>query len=277
MGKKMRAVARGAALALAVLLLSPAAVGAAGDAVEVYRAANRPAAELLPLAEAALAGEGSAALDSGTNSVVLIGPPAAVERTLALLRQQDQRRRTVVLRYESRRAGELAAQQIRVEWSTSSANLRVGNVIFPRGRTGARVSGGAIRGRGEDSFAGTVRVLDGEVGQIGTGRSVPVHSRGVYTYQTTFVAAERGFTARPRILADDRVQVEITPTDDVVDDRGRVEFTGAATTVIVKPGETVALAGISQGGEGRAEGSRVISASGTARDERILLLSVDVE
>jgi hypothetical protein len=106
---------------------------------------------------------------------------------------------------------------------------------------------------------------------------VPVRTRGVFTSSTTFVTAERGFTARPRILSEDRVQVEITPSDDTVDDRGRVEFTGAATTVVVKPGETVALGGISRSGTDRRTGSRVITASERAKDERVLLLTVDVD
>ena len=76
-------VARATALALSLLLFSLAAARAEGPAVEVYKVANRTAAELLPLAETAMAGEGSAALDAGTNSIVLLGPRSAVERTLA--------------------------------------------------------------------------------------------------------------------------------------------------------------------------------------------------
>jgi type II secretory pathway component GspD/PulD (secretin) len=270
-------MARVTALVASLLLLSLAAAWAQDRTIEVYKAANRTAAELLPLAEAAMAGEGSAALDSGTNSIVLMGPASAVGRTLDLLRQQDQRRRTVVIQYESKQVGELAAAQIRIDWSAGSGSFRVGNVIFPGDRTGARVSGRALESHGESALAGTLRVLDGEVGHIGTGRSVPVHTRGVLTSSTTFVSAERGFTARPRILAEDRVQVEIAPTDDTVDDRGRVEFTGAATTVVVKPGETVALGGISRSSEEHSTGSRVISGSERAEEERVLLLTVDVE
>jgi len=265
------------ALAVALLLVSLAAARAEGPTIEVYKAANRTAEELLPLAETAMGGEGSAALDSGTNSIVLMGPRSAVERTVALLRQQDQRRRTVVIRYQSKRVDELATEQIRVDWSAGSGSVRVGNVIFPGDRTGARVSGRALRSHGENTLAGTLRLLDGEVGHIGSGESVPVHERGVFRSSTTFVTAERGFTARPRILSQDRVQVEITPTDDSVDERGRVEFTGAATTVVVKPGETVALGGISRSSDGQRVGSRVITASEHAKDERVLLLTVDVE
>ena len=106
---------------------------------------------------------------------------------------------------------------------------------------------------------------------------MPVHSRGLFVSSTTFVSAERGFAARPRILAQDRVQVEIAPTDDSVDDRGRVEFSGAATTVIVKAGETVALGGISRSSDEDHAGSRVIAASENAKDERVILLTVEFE
>jgi len=270
-------VARITALAVSLLLVSLTATWAQQRTIEVYKAANRTAAELLPLAETAMAGEGSAAVDSGTNSIVLMGPPSAVERALALLRQQDQRRRMVVLRYESKRIEELEAAQIRVDWTAGGGSFRVGNVIFPGGRTGALVTGGAHQSHGESTLAGTLRLLDGEVGRIGSGRSVPVHSGGVFTSSTTFVSAERGFTARPRILSEDRVQVEITPSDDTVDDHGRVEFTGASTTVIVKPGETVALGGISSSGDQHRRGTRVLAGSERSKDERLLLLSVDVE
>ena len=106
-------VTRATALTVSLLLFFLAAARAEGPTIEVYKAANRTAAELLPLAETAMAGEGSAALDPGTNSIVLMGPPATVEQALMLLRQQDQRRRTVVMRYESKRVDELAAEEPR--------------------------------------------------------------------------------------------------------------------------------------------------------------------
>ena len=79
------------------------------------------------------------------------------------------------------------------------------------------------------------------------------------------------------VFAPDRVEVEIAPSDDSVDDRGRVELTGASTTVTVKPGETLALGGISRSSDQQSAGSRVITASERAKDERVLLLTVDIE
>src|SRR5262249_42676935 len=61
-------------LALALVLARPAAA----DSV-VYRPRSRLAEELLPLADAALAGEGRAVVDPGTNSLVLLGPRPALD------------------------------------------------------------------------------------------------------------------------------------------------------------------------------------------------------
>ena len=40
--------------------------------MELYRPKHRLAEELLPLAQTALAGEGNAAVDAGTNSLLLV-------------------------------------------------------------------------------------------------------------------------------------------------------------------------------------------------------------
>jgi hypothetical protein len=73
------------------------------------------------------------------------------------------------------------------------------------------------------------------------------------------------------------VRVEIAPTDDSVDDRGRVELSGATTTLVVKPGETVVLGGISRTGNDQRAGAPVITSTGQALDERVLLLTVEIE
>ena len=80
--------------------LAVAAVAAAQErAVEVHKPSHRPASELVGIAEVALGDEGSAAADPGTNSLILIGSRAAVDRALALVRAQDQPRRSVTLHW----------------------------------------------------------------------------------------------------------------------------------------------------------------------------------
>jgi hypothetical protein len=231
-------VARVAGLAALLLLFSLSGAVAEQRSTEVYQAVNRTAGELLPLAESAMGEEGSATLDAGTNSIVLTGSPSVVEQALSLLRQQDRRRRTVVMRYVSKRVDELAADGVRVDWSASVGGIRVGNAIFPRDAAGARASGRVFQSHREGDLAGTLRVLDGEVGHVGTGETVPVRDRGIYTSSLAFVTAEQGFTARPRILAEDRVQVEIAASDERLARSGEASIGGEIDRVIVSPDET---------------------------------------
>jgi hypothetical protein len=261
-----------AAVSLTLVLTAAPHVSAQADRrVEVYRPAHRPADELLPLAETALAGEGSAAVDPGTNAIVLIGAPGAVARTLELLRGQDVARRAVLVRFESRRRDELTAAGVTIDWSLGAGDLRVGNVVVPKGVEGVRVFSSAGARSDDGGFRGVLRVLDGDVGRIGSGRSVPVR-----TFESlAFVEAERGFRVRPRVLGDGRVRVEIEPSDAEVDAGGRTAFTAAATTVTLRPGETVAIGEVARRSEGHEVGTRVI---GTERDreERLLLLTVEL-
>jgi len=307
-----RLAAPGLRAALCVLLAFCATAALAQErAVEVYRAQERPAEELVGMAQTALGDEGSAAVDGGTNSLILLGSPAAVSRALELVRMQDRGRRNVVLRYESRRRDEIAAVGIRIDWSVGAGSLRVGNVIVPGPEEGARVRSSALASERRGGFQGLVRVLDGEVGHIGSGRSVPVRSFD----ELAFVEAERGFLARPKILGDGRVRVEISANEGQLlpggrggrfladgtrvvvepDSRssrdgrvrvglrpgegqptGRTRFIGADTTVIVRPGETVALGEISRHADSRESGARVLRSERTS-DERILLLTVELE
>jgi hypothetical protein len=135
-----------------------------------------------------------------------------------------------------------------------------------------RVLSSALSREGAGGFRGVVRVLDGEVAHLGAGRSVPVR-----TFESlAVVEAERGFVARPRILGDGRVQIEISPSDATVDPAGRTRFVAGDTTVVVSPGETVAIGEIARRAEGRELGTRVLDSQRT-RQERVLLLSVEVE
>lgn len=272
----MRTARRRTRAAIALVLLAWVAQAAAEPrAVEVYRPAHRLAEELLPLAEAALGDEGEAALDPGTNAVVLIGAPRAVASALALLRQQDRARPTVILRYESRRALDLEAAGLRVAWRVAAGDVRVGSVLGPPGATGLDVAVEGLRAEDSGAWRGTLRLLDGESGRIGAGRTVPVPLRGRYGPSTTFVTAERGFVATPRVLGDGSVRVAIAPTDATVDGEGRVTFGAAATEVILRPGEIVAIGSMGRTGASRTLGPAV--RRDEAHEEELLLLSVEVE
>lgn len=246
--------------------------------VEVYKMKYRTAEELLPIVQTLLAGSGNAALDRGTNSLVLMGDPAAVGEALDLLGAQDRRLRSVVLHYDTKRVRDLEAQGFDVRWTLEAGDFRIGNVRRPPG-AGSSVSVRAedVERHADESFSGLVRVMEGETGRIEMGQTVPYTTRDRWGVSTQMLTAATGFEARPRILGDGRVQVDLEPFAGRFGRGGRIETSGASTVVIVTPGETVAV-----GGMGRAsEASNVEIPSGAERsrtqDDSVLLLRVDVE
>ncbi len=238
----------------------------------------RTAEELLPIVQTVLAGSGSAAVDRGTNALVLIGDPAAVGEALALLGAQDRRLRTVVLRYDTKRVRDLETQGFEVRWTAEAGDFRIGNVRRPPG-SGSSVAVGAesVERHGEESFSGLVRVMEGETGRIETGQTVPFTTRDRWGSSTQFVTAATGFEARARILGDGRVQVDLAPFAGRFGRGGTIETSGASTVVTVTPGETVVVGGLSRAGDGSettlASGAR----STRSQDENVLMLRADVE
>ena len=273
----MRISRLAAALALGLVLAAPGA-GAAGDrTLAVYDPRHRPAEELLPLARTALGERGEAMVDRGTGSLVLVAPEGALAEAVELLRRLDRAPRSVVLRYESRRLDQLEARGLRIDWSAGAGDLRVGSVIPPDDARGLRATGFAVGSEREGGLAGVVRVLEGRSGRIATGASAPLTRRSLLDVRTDWVTAASGFEARPRILGDGRVQVELRPGEASLDEGGGVRFTSAATTLTLRPGETVAIGSIERGDRRRLRGGRVTSAGQDERSSRVLLLTVQVE
>jgi hypothetical protein len=94
--------------------------------------------------------------------------------------------------------------------------------------------------------------------------------------QVGMVSATSGFEARPQLLGDGRVRVQIQPFEGSPQPGGAIRTSGAASEVTVRPGETVAIGGITQSGEQRSR-----SLGGASREERyedwVLLLRTEVE
>jgi type II secretory pathway component GspD/PulD (secretin) len=260
-----------------VLALMPSPASAQRR-VEVYKVQYRTAEELLPIVQTLLAGNGSAAVDRGTNSLVLIGDPAAVGDALDLLGLQDRKLRTVVLHYDTKRVRDLEAQGFDVRWNVEAGDFRIGNVRRPPGSgSSVAVRADASDRQADERFSGLVRVMEGETGRIETGETAPFTSRDRFGANTQFVTASTGFEARPRILGDGRVQVDLAPFTGRFGRGGRIESSGASTVVTVAPGETVAVGGLDRA----RDGSRTELLSGAqearTRDDSVLLLRVDVE
>ncbi len=262
------------ACALAAVL---AVAAAAEQRFHVYRPLSRTAAELQAPAQAALGGEGSVAVDPGSNALVLIGEPDAIEATLALLAELDRARPTVVLHYESRRLADLEASGVRVAWRVDTGAVRVGNVHAPPGVDLLAIRPFQLRTQRSSGLAGMLRIQDGQSGRIETGSAVPVVEHlSPWESRVTTVSATSGFEARPRVQADGRVRVALQPFEGQLARDGTVEVSGASTEVLVTPGETVALGGLTQPREQHSQGT-----GGVARERRyddwLLLLRAELE
>jgi hypothetical protein len=264
------------ALLLAALLLAAFAAHAERK-VHIYRPVSRTAAELEAPAQAALGGAGSAAVDAGTNALVLIGDADAVDSALAVLQQLDRPLATVLLHYESERMEDLAARGVSVAWSVSAGSFRIGNVNAPPGTDLVAVRPFDDRTERRGKLAGMLRLQDGQAGRIETGSELPILTHvSPWETQVGMVSATSGFEARPQLLGDGRVRVQIQPFEGSPQPGGAIRTSGAASEVTVRPGETVAIGGITQSGEQRSR-----SLGGASREERyedwVLLLRTEVE
>ncbi|MCP5066865.1 MAG: hypothetical protein GY946_09885 [bacterium] len=262
-------------LLLVVVALGSTAEARAERAVEVIRPAHRLAEELVPLAQTAMGEDGTATADRGTNSLVLVGSRAAVDRAKSLVQAQDQPRRSVTLYWSARDQAELAAAGVRVDWNVGSGSMRVGSVRFPENRV--EVSAEILRTERDRRLESSLRILDGETGRIGAGHTVPVTVRDRYGRAATdFVTGEQGFEATPRILGSGKVRVELAPIDARVDAAGNVAFAGGITIVELEPGETMAIGGIGQRRDAGQRGSRVLSTN-RRNEERVFLLRAELD
>ena len=264
-------------IALLLALVCVAHAASAEPRVHVYRPLSRPAAELLGPAEAALGAEGSVALDPGTNALVLIGEPAAVDAALAVLGELDRPLASFVLHYASERLADLETRGVRVAWSVAAGDFRVGNVHAPPGVDLVALRASAEQGERRSRLAGVLRVQDGQSGWIETGSELPIVERvSPFETQLGFVRASSGFEARPQRLGDGRVRVAIAPFEGALQPGGGIEQRGAATEVTVRPGDTVAIGGLT-----RSETRSTRGLAGAADSERhedwLLLLRVEVE
>ena len=260
-------VALALALSLAVLVQS----------IEVYRVQHRPAAELLAVAESALAADGQVTLDARTATLILNGTHDGVRRALALLRQLDQPLSSVILEQRLVESSELETLDARIAWKASLGPLHVGTLPLPG--NALFVSLGAERTRARTTTAASLRLLEGSDGVIATGRALPVLFEPYWgTVTTGYVPVETGFEARATVLGPDRdrVRLELRPFAGRIGEHGELQYIAAATVIEVQPGETVVV------GETSSDTtSSITNLNGVGRERRearqLLLISVEIE
>jgi len=245
--------------------------------MEVYDPRHRTGEDLLPVLEAVLAGEGSAAVDPHTGSIVLVGSGPVVARALELLRRQDRALRTVVIQHETRRAGDLEASGVRIDWSVGGGRTRVGNVVERDGDTRVHVRPHDRSAAGEGADTGLLRVLEGEWGRIARGAEVLLPTGSWRHPDAVRVAAETGLEVRPRVLGGGRVRLDLRPFQGSLRPGGVVERASAETTLVVEPGRTVVVGGMTRTTERSGRSRTGGFARSTGRREEVLLLTVTLE
>lgn len=198
---------------------------------------------------------------------------------------QEPALRNIVVHYESRRVDQLASEGLRVDWQAVSGKRRVGSIALrpPETVVAARSEAGRERERG--SLQGMLEVLEGESGRIPTGVDVPAATRALTPYgvreDSSFAEAESGFEVTPQLLGDGRVRLDLAPFDGRLGPRavgGPIgERSAATTTVTLAPGAKVAVGGLAR--DSTSSGGSLFSGIGRAevREERVLVVWVEVE
>ena len=209
---------------LALYLVATAA-GAAG--LELYRPQHRLPAELQELAAGFMGDEGSATADPGTGTLVLRGPRALIEQTLAVLRRIDVPLRSYQIEYELASTEQLARFGFGAEGWVELGDLRLGRGTAAE--PGLRLEADESRGQARRRVHSMVRVRDGGWADLWITAGRPLRS---------------GFRVQPRGLADGSVElaIEAIASQDSLD--APVARTGARTRIRLEPGEWVALGSI---------------------------------
>jgi type II secretory pathway component HofQ len=161
----------------------------------------------------------------------------------------------------------------------STGGVRIGNLIVPPGHSRVRVAAQAERGRASGSLGGTLRILEGQSGRIATGETVPLTTRRGWEESTTLVPADSGLEASVRVLGDGRVWLELRPFEARFQRDGRIGTSEASTTLIVVPGKTVVIGGLS-GAQGAASLDAGAGAGAGRRGERsqsVLTITARIE
>src|SRR5262245_5441119 len=221
----------------AVLLASAAlSVAAAAGTFRIYEPRFRTAEQLAPLVAPLLGPDGAAVPDPQGGKLVLTGQPEAIAAALRALRSLDGALHQYRIESETRSVESLDRAFAHAGGWVDGGQLRIG-----------RVAAGAGSGERTRRLGASVLVLEGGQAEVWTGATVPVHwGNGV-----ALVPAPSGFRVRPRTLGSGEIELEITPVLAERGAGGEIRETGAATQVRVRPGESVALAGVAETGESR--------------------------
>jgi hypothetical protein len=209
---------------------------AQGARFRIYEPRSRTAEELAPLVAPVLGPDGAAVPDPHGGRLILQGDPAAIAEALAALETLDAPLRQYRIESETRGRESLDTAFAQAGGWVDRGSLRIARIA-----AGARIGGRSRR------VAASVVVLEGRTAEVWTGTAVPVRLGA----ELALVPVESGFRVCPHGLGSGEIEIEVTP---IVAERGRggeIQETGASTRVRVRPGESLAIAGVGETSEER--------------------------
>jgi type II secretory pathway component GspD/PulD (secretin) len=226
-----------------------------------------------------LAGEGSIVADPHSGKLVISGEPEAIAKALAALRSLDQPVRQYRVESETSTTRSLDRASASVSGWIEAGDVRIGRVVGPEG---VRVRASAGGGNAAERLGASVVVMEGRAAEIWTGVDQPVTTRTVeragrhsrVTESTELVPVRSGFRVRPRSAGPDAVELDITPIVSELGPGGSIRETGATTQVRVRPGESVAIGGITRSAESAGADVFRGAARADATDESLLVVRV---
>jgi len=261
--------------ALMAVLIAALPVVAEEDRVETFAVRYRSAEELA-LALRPLAGP-AGVVTAAAGRLVVRASPAAIAEIKRVLDEMDTPPRSlrVTVKQDTDASTSTRSGEVTVE-------TREGGTV--ERRTSRTVVGGSLSRHGSDtSSTGTewLQVLEGSRAFIRVGRSVPatetqlIPSAGgaIVVQETVYLDADLGFYVVPRV-AGDQVTLEISTSNDTVDDQGVFDVQRAHTTVSGRLGEWLSVGEAIRTAASRSSG---ILAGRAQRFSEVHSISVKVE
>ena len=124
--------------------------------------------------------------------------------------------------------------------------------------------------------------MEGRSAEIWTGADVPITTRtveraGPYARvreTTELVPVRSGFRVRPRAAGPSAIELEITPIVAEPGPGGSIRETGASTQIRVRPGESVAIGGVTRSSDGSSVDVFGGGATASGARESVLVVRV---
>jgi len=247
----------------------------------ILRLTYRNASEVLPLVENMLSREGRAAVDTQSNSLVVVDTPESIRRVEAFLSGLDQPLKQARIRVRLVEANTQQNRSFSAEGGISGRDWRVSKGS-PRDGVDIRIDGRRNEQKERSEFY--IQVTSGNWAYIAVGKEIPFTQRWIdlsrrhgRVFESTIVRRiETGLDVRPVIMGD-RADVEIAPriSHEVPGARSEViRFADASTRVTVPVGQWTEIGGAD------TQANELVSAileagSGETRSSLSILLMVE--